>query len=576
MQKVDVIEQRLYRWAEVELRALSGVALDRIIALLIGAGFLLLRLPFQSSFPVNWDSAQFALGTLDYNLSHHQPHPPGYIGYIFLGKLLNPITGDPNESLTLLSVLAGAIAPAAFFYLAKYFMSRSVAALSAVAFGSSMLVWYYSEVALTYAVELALVLPFLALAYSTIRERELRTLLLATLALAGLGSLRQSALILLVPLWLYIMWMFPWRERIRTSVVFVVSCAIWGVPLLWLAGGPIAYIQASRDLAELVGSQTSLLAFNLVGLAKNLALVAAGLLLGINVGLVVLAFAARNGISWLSNLSRTDRIFFLLWTGPALATFLLGHTGQVGYVLIILPVFFIWLGMAAAGLARWFSRNRLQTKWTRLAPTGALVIFSIINMAGFFVLPRAVVLATPKSVPLDTLQFDVPRNDAHWEEVTTDIRSYPDDVTAVLTTIGGPRVAGSFRQLSFLIPDYPVYGLGNDLNDGSFGVMFEARNGESNYTIEGLQYAHRWLPLDPHVSYLLIPDQEIIDMLDPDLLGYTIPLSVGGGIRVVVIDPGSALVFDNEENMIRVETYDPNAELDDRLNADNLGNHLGR
>lgn len=571
---VQALEQRFHRWIAEDLHALPLVTLDRLIALLLGIGFLLLRLPFQSRFPVNWDAVQFAMGIQNYNIAHHQPHPPGYIGYIFLGKLLNPLTGDPNASLTLLSVLSGAIAPAAFYYLAKRFMSRPTAALTSVAFGSSMIVWYYSEVALTYAVELAVILPLLALFYKVIHEKDYRSLVIGTLLLAVLGSLRQSALVLLIPLWIYVIWQFPWRERIRISAIFGVACAVWGIPLLWLAGGPIDYFHASQALAELVGSETSVLAFSLTGLAKNVALVAAGLLLGINVGLVVLVLATRRGVSWLTSLSRKDRFFFLLWSGPALATFLLGHTGQVGYVLIILPIPFIWLGIATVGLASWFNRERPHTNWGRLAPATALAVFAIVNVMGFFLLPRAVVMATPASIPLDTLQFDVSANDAHWQEVTHEIREYPDTATAILTTIGGPRVAGSFRQLSYQMPDYHIYGLGNDLSNGSFGVLFHSYEGESNYTIPGLEYSGRWLPLGESINYLLIPDQDIIDRIDTDgLLTYNIPLDGGGEIMVIVVDPDTALLFSPEGDKITFETHPPDDEApqSDMLGADMLG-----
>jgi hypothetical protein len=75
--------------------------------------FLLIHLPMRSAYLVNWDSVNFALGLDEFDLAHHQPHPPGYIGYIVLGRLLRTITGDANSALTLLSTIAGAAAPAA-------------------------------------------------------------------------------------------------------------------------------------------------------------------------------------------------------------------------------------------------------------------------------------------------------------------------------------------------------------------------------------------------------------------------------------------------------------------------------
>ncbi len=234
---------------------------------------------------MNWDAVQFALGTQAFDLRHHQPHPPGYIGYVALGWLLNHITGDPNASLTWISVIAGSIAPAAFFALARRFMPSWCAVLSASVFGTSIIMWYYS---------------------------------LATLT---------------------------------------VACLVWAVPLLWLAGGPVAYLRESLALADLATRPTSLASPDVVNLSGNFIFVGIGVLAGVNIGLLVIAFAHLRGLRPASRLSRLDRAFLWLWVLPPMLTFLLVHFGQFGYLVLVMPFWSLWLGAAMAALA-----HRLQRR----------------------------------------------------------------------------------------------------------------------------------------------------------------------------------------------------------------------
>jgi len=60
---------------------------------------LVTRWPFRTTYLFNWDAANFALGIRSFDVTQHQPHPPGYPYYVGLGALLNGITGDANTAL---------------------------------------------------------------------------------------------------------------------------------------------------------------------------------------------------------------------------------------------------------------------------------------------------------------------------------------------------------------------------------------------------------------------------------------------------------------------------------------------
>ncbi len=535
-------------------RNLATARTTTTTTLALFAGFLLLRLPFRSSYPVNWDSVQFGLGLQRFDVEHHQPHPPGYVGYIALGKLINFVVHDPIATLTLMAIVAGAIAPAMFYLLARRFLPEKMALVAAVTFGASTLVWYYSEVALTYIVELAILLPFLLFIHRALSNPGCgRDLLYASLLLAAVGSFRQTALALMLPLWLYALWRHDWRDRLTAGGVLAGASALWLGPLLWLSGGLANYIRLSRELAEITGGNTSVLSMNPAGPAKNAGFVMAGLIVGVNVVAILLLAGSPAIIRWLRARPLHDSLFFALWAVPALAVYLLGHTGQVGYVLMLLPIPFLGLGVALPYIA-----NLLHQLTPRITPRrasyGIIAVILAVNASGLFALPPAMSMAKPASVPLDVRQFDLRGSDAHWREMEAGIKNYPPDSSAVLTTIGGPRVSGSYRHLSYLLPEYHVYGLGRSLENGTFGPLFYAHQGQNDYEIEGMQVVDQRIELPLDVRYVIIPDAEIVDRLEAALDGETAWIDQRGEMTVIVVEPETTVVFSIGGEIITLST----------------------
>src|SRR3989344_4607925 len=88
---------------------------------LILAGSFLVKLYFASSWLEDWDSIQFAMGLDDFSIIKQQPHAPGYILYIFLGKLLYIFIQNHTVSLTLLCIILSSVGFFFFFLLLKEF-----------------------------------------------------------------------------------------------------------------------------------------------------------------------------------------------------------------------------------------------------------------------------------------------------------------------------------------------------------------------------------------------------------------------------------------------------------------------
>ena len=71
--------------------------------------FLALHLPYLPTSLEDLDSINFALGVRQFDVAHHQPHPPGYPVYIALGKVVHAAVPDEARALGLLSIVAGAL-----------------------------------------------------------------------------------------------------------------------------------------------------------------------------------------------------------------------------------------------------------------------------------------------------------------------------------------------------------------------------------------------------------------------------------------------------------------------------------
>ena len=89
------------------------------IALGLALVTLLSRWPYRARMLYNWDAVQFALALREFDVAKHQPHPPGYLLYVLLGRLLNAWLGDPTFAYVGLAMLFSAATTFVVFWLGK-------------------------------------------------------------------------------------------------------------------------------------------------------------------------------------------------------------------------------------------------------------------------------------------------------------------------------------------------------------------------------------------------------------------------------------------------------------------------
>ncbi|MEE2678497.1 MAG: hypothetical protein VX546_07980 [Myxococcota bacterium] len=218
---------------------------------------LLVFAALLASFPEklwHWDEFQLAYGVTDFDLTRHEPHPPGYYLFIVLGRTLAPFAGDPALALRWVSaasialfagLAAGPASPALGFG------ARAGIAAAAVAFAlASPLTTRLGVAALSYAAEgVAWLAWLLLLARHAGNGRGV------VLGFAGglAGGIRPT-----LALWAAFLLLVRQFGRNRAgaqtfaamAAAGAVGVGLWLVPLLWESGGLTAYLDATGALAS--------------------------------------------------------------------------------------------------------------------------------------------------------------------------------------------------------------------------------------------------------------------------------------------------------------------------------------
>jgi len=468
---------------------------------------LLMRLPFVSSALVNWDAVQFALATRSFDIARPQPHPPGYILYVGWGRLLTWLTGDPNAAFSLTSLIAGSLAVGLLYILGREIVGGRTAFLAASLFALSPLAWYYSTVALTYAVESFLLLVVAWFCWRALAGGGERQVLLASLTLGLAGGVRQSTLVLLLPLWIFVAARTGRRAFWRGTVVLGATCLAWLLPLVWLSGGPVEYVRNGLSLLGFVGSKTSVLFGGVHAVLGNLAQVGGGMLVALNVSALLFGLSLWRRGAVRRRLARRDWLLLGLWAGPALLVFVFGHIGQVGYLMLVLPAAFLVLALYVEAVGQ------------RVAPfVGLSANRSTALVAGVLAVAdlATVVLAPPSAHallrdPVAASMVDVRDNDRFWTEVPAFVGRFNPGETVVLAE-ASPW--GSFRHAGYYLTRYRVFGIGSD-RYGHFGWLYEAYGGQTDYSLE--EQARRELRRPTLARYAIVLDPKILNTLVQDV-----------------------------------------------------------
>ena len=323
----------------------------------------LTRFAFRSHYLYDIDSVNFALALKRFDPSVHQPHPPGYFLYVYLGRLANLIFHDANAALVAISIVFSCGAVAMIYVLAENWFGRNAALFAGLIFVFSPLAWFHGTVALTYIVE-AFFSAFTGYLCWRIYCGAARFILPGAAVVGLAAGFRPSSLLLLGPLLL-----FSFRNTNRKQAAggigaLALTLLAWFIPMIQISGGK-AYVSSLVSLWITVPSR---------GMVFNSSVWNSFARAWVIVGIYFLCFGCAAILPFRrargdSSLDRRKTIFTWVWIAPGLLffTFIYLKFVNSGYLLVLAPPVCAWLGVWAA---TWYANLRLS-KTLKILAMGA-------------------------------------------------------------------------------------------------------------------------------------------------------------------------------------------------------------
>jgi len=491
---------------------------DFFLASMIFVAVLASRLPFRSQILYHWDSVNFAYAMQNFNIAKEQPQPPGYILYVGLTRFINLIFHDPQSTMVILSIIASALAAVAIFYLGKVIFSREVGIIAALFLASSLLFWFYGEIALPHTLDMLLVIVSAWWLYE-VMQGNYRFFLPAIALLAIAGGVRQQTLVFLAPLVLFSLRHVGWRRFIFAGFFGGVICLAWFVPLTYLSGGVSNYFRVMGEFSQRFQATTSIfMGAGWFGLKRNISKLFLYTVYGWGVALfpVALYFIYRIWKrEWPAKWEKIN--FLLLWIVPASGYYALIHMGQQGLVFVFLPALFL---ISAVSLNRVFSRRRT---WQFVFVTAVLVF----NTAFFYYVPEY-----PLGLNSERMltRATIVNSDNYFQERFKAIQNDFDPRSTVI-------LAENWHYVEYYLPGYPVLHF-------DIGAKREINAGLPANEIKPTYFTPGDLNLDPG------PDGQVtLIIFDPELDQFNLSpglmkkKALSGGDKLEYVDFGKDKPF---------------------------------
>jgi hypothetical protein len=224
-----------------------------------------LRLIMDIDGVLDIDTINFGLAALRFDLLHHQPHPPGYPGYVVLLKAVHlaaPWLAPIDIAKWTCRLASVACIPAAYWLASTVLASgrsstkRATPALwrpLAAAFLATVhpLLWYFGGDGQSHAAEALGTLILLGLALRVRVAGASNKACMGLAALIGLGgSLRPTLIVVMLPVLVWVLWGRPLRQWALAALAGTVAVASWFLPLLAVCGGWNLYSRATRALVQ--------------------------------------------------------------------------------------------------------------------------------------------------------------------------------------------------------------------------------------------------------------------------------------------------------------------------------------
>ncbi len=422
----------------------AGLAL---VFLVIG---VVSRVPFQSRLLYHWDSVNFALGMERFDVRLHQPHPPGYLLYVVLGQLVDLLLGDANTSLVWISIVFGGLTASVIYLLGRRLFDKTTAIIGALLALSSPAFWFYGQVALTYILEAFFVTAIALACLETLRGNQ-RLAFLAAFLMGLAGGIRQTTLVLMLPLWLFSLRRCRWQVVLGAGLLLGLTVMSWLAPTIGKSGGLDAYLEASSSIGGGVLADLELFDGNqsLLVLLGPLLRPAAYFIYGLMLGLAPLLYGTIKGLRNLRQLKQwrsDDRAHVMaLWLVPNLVLYAPlarapGHTFSFMPALVLLTAASVTL--LGRDLSAWLSRPAARVTSTLV---GLLLLVNVI----FFLAAPPYLLGIRRVITTTPSWPTIHQRDQYLRQRVDYISQHLEASTTIILTAGP-----DYRHPDYYLRDY--------------------------------------------------------------------------------------------------------------------------
>ena len=457
-------------------------------------GTILSRVPFHAKDFASFDAINYTLALSNFDMRLHQPHPPGYILYILLGRAFNLVFQDPRLALLWLSTIASGLAVVAIYLLGMEMFGRRAGLLAACLLAILPCFWYFGEISAPYTIDLFFAALLGWLCYRALKLDGEKHIYLCALALGLAGAFRLQTMIFFFPLFLYSVRHCQFKIIISSSVIVLITFGLFFIPSVLASGGFKSFIKGMSGVLPIFSSVSNLVRSTRLERFQYNGYVILRSTFGA-VGELVWPFIALGVLAlWrLDKSSRKERIVFLgLMVMPIFVIYFLIWSGNSGTFLVTLPPFLL---LAAFGLD-WLIG---LPHWKTVGWIG-LVLLIIAQTAIFAILPEK---------PLGSAYRRLMNN----QTVVRQVDYYKNKLalTQEFSSEGTIVYAREFRHLQYYLPEYSVF------TEPKLDPVTPNLVSSVVYINEGK--THSWKNID--VSTLIPPRTKTIilfDLLPEDIL----------------------------------------------------------
>ena len=239
----------------------------RLVPWVLFAVVVISRLALLPRGPWEQDEVLFAAGVVDFDVTRHRPHPPGFPVWIVIGKLFAGGFGEALRGLQIASSISSGVTVVLLAAVLRRFMPASAATLAALSYAALPLIWIHSHRG--FSTTPAMMFASLSVWLWLRENRRTRPSVLPWLASAAATAVRPQLLPLYLMISILALVQCPTRRQLAIGITsYVAAVAVIYLAMVVDSGGVAAvYASATSHVhqhGKVLGGSTPIAGFGLV------------------------------------------------------------------------------------------------------------------------------------------------------------------------------------------------------------------------------------------------------------------------------------------------------------------------